>query len=41
MRTCSYRNPSALLEIFLLLEQQPDIRGVSAENHRLIKRTCT
>ena len=30
--------PSALLEVFLLLQQQPDIRGVSAYTVGLIKR---
>ncbi|MBT8082705.1 MAG: [protein-PII] uridylyltransferase [Gammaproteobacteria bacterium] len=32
------RDPSALLEIFLLLQQHPDIRGVSAWTVALIKR---
>ncbi len=31
-------NPSALLEVFLLLQQHPDIRGVSAYTVGLIKR---
>ena len=30
--------PSALLEVFLLLQQQPDIRGVSAHTISLIRR---
>jgi len=32
------RDPSALLEIFLLLQQDPEIRGVSASTVGLIKR---
>ncbi len=32
------KEPSALLEVFLLLQQQPDIRGVSAYTVGLIKR---
>jgi [protein-PII] uridylyltransferase len=32
------RDPSALLELFLLLQQHPDIRGVSAYTVGLIKR---
>ncbi|MGI9270334.1 MAG: [protein-PII] uridylyltransferase [Woeseiaceae bacterium] len=32
------RDPSALLELFLLLQQNPDIRGVSAYTIGLIKR---
>ena len=32
------RDPSALLELFLLLQQHPDIRGVSAYTIGLIKR---
>jgi [protein-PII] uridylyltransferase len=30
------RNPSALLELFVLLQQHPDVRGVRAETIRLI-----
>ena len=30
-------NPSALLEIFLILEQQPELKGVRAETIRLIR----
>ncbi|MEO0997375.1 MAG: [protein-PII] uridylyltransferase, partial [Pseudomonadota bacterium] len=33
------RHPSALLEVFLLLQQNPDIRGVSAWTVGLIKRS--
>ncbi len=33
------REPSALLEVFLLLQQNPDIRGVSAYTIGLIKRS--
>ncbi len=33
------REPSALLELFLLLQQNPDIRGVSAYTVGLIKRS--
>jgi len=32
------RAPSAILEIFLLLQQHPDLRGVSARTIRLIRR---
>ena len=32
------RDPSALLELFLLLQQNPEIRGVSAYTVGLIKR---
>jgi [protein-PII] uridylyltransferase len=33
------RDPSALLEIFLVLEQDPEMKGVSAHTIRLIKRS--
>ncbi|MEJ2514730.1 MAG: [protein-PII] uridylyltransferase [Gammaproteobacteria bacterium] len=32
------RTPSALLEIFLILQQHPDLKGVSAHTIRLIRR---
>ena len=32
------RNPYALIEIFLLLQQQPDLDGIRAETLRLIRR---
>ncbi len=34
-------NPSALLEVFLLLQQNPQLRGVSAYTVRLIKRSLS
>jgi [protein-PII] uridylyltransferase len=32
------RTPAALLEIFLLLQQEPGLKGVSARTIRLIRR---
>jgi len=34
------QNPTALLEIFLILELRPDIRGVRAQTIRLIRENC-
>lgn len=33
-------NPSSLLEIFLIMELQPEIRGVHAQTIRLIRENC-
>ena len=37
-RTCSRARPSALLELFVLLQQNPQVRGVSANTMRAIAR---